>query len=264
MIGAAGDQIARVHGHDRGGEFDQLRNAMLHVVGIVVVAQLSVVPEPHDQVVRVLDFVGGGDAGADRREGVERLAEPAGERARRPGAAALLARRDVDHRGVAEHGALPVLGLHHLGRPLHHQRQLGLVHEDPRHGEFRQHDGVAGPDHRVGIFHEHVERARLALGMFPVIGDAGENLARPRQRRPQAHAIERNGIAVSGELFQRRAQAIETIDDALHGELRRIALLNRAGNIDHAAFGEHAGQDLGVRRGLEQDEFHERFKRSIV
>ena len=174
----------------------------------------------------------------------------------RPGAAALLARRDVDHRGIAEHGVLPVLGLHHLGRPLDHQRELGLMHEDPRHGEFRQHDGVARPDHRVGILHEHVERTRLALGMLPVIGDAGEDLARPRQRRPQAHAIERDGIAVASELFQRRAQPVEIVDDALHGQLRRVALLHRAGDIDHAAVGEQAGQHLGGRCSLEQDELH--------
>ena len=49
VVGAAGDEIAGVHGHHRGGELDQLRHAVLHVVGIVVVAQLAVVPEPHDR-----------------------------------------------------------------------------------------------------------------------------------------------------------------------------------------------------------------------
>jgi hypothetical protein len=191
VVGAAGNQIAGVHGHHRGGKFNEFGHAMLHVVGVVVVAELAIVPEPHNEIVGVRNFVGGDDAGADRREGVERFAEPAGERARRPGAAALFARRHVDHRSVAEHGAAPVLGLDHLGRALDHQGELGLVHEDPRHCEFRQHDGVARPDHRVRVLHEHVERAGLALGMLPVIGDAGENLAGPRQRRAQLYLVER-------------------------------------------------------------------------
>src|SRR5665647_78636 len=54
VVGAAGDQVAGIHGHDRGCKFDQLRNTVLHVVGIVVVAQLAVVcllytsPSPRD------------------------------------------------------------------------------------------------------------------------------------------------------------------------------------------------------------------------
>ena len=198
MICAAGDEIAGVHGHHRGGEFYEFWHTMFHVVGIVVVAELAVIPEPHNQIVGILDLVRRGNARADRREGIERLAEPAGERVGRPGFAALLARRHVYDRGITEHRALPILGLHHLGRPLDHQCELGFVHEHPRHGKLGQHDGVAGPDHRVGIFHEHVERARLALRMFPVIGNAGENLAGAGQRRPQAHSIERNGIAFTG------------------------------------------------------------------
>ena len=77
VVGAAGDQVAGVERHDGRGELDELRNAVLHVVGVVVVAKLSIVPEAHDQIVGVRDFVGGRDAGADRREGVEGLAEPA-------------------------------------------------------------------------------------------------------------------------------------------------------------------------------------------
>ena len=230
---------------------------MLHVVGIVVVAKLAVVPEPHHQIVGVLDFVGGGDAGADRAESVERLAEPAGVRKSRPGLAALFARRDVDHRCVAEHGALPVLGLDHLRRAAQHQSQFGLVHENPRHGVFRQHDGVAGADDGVRIFHEHVERPRFALGMFPVIGDAGENLARTRQRRPQPHLRERRRVIVARHLLESRPQSVEIVDDALHGELRRVAFFHRRRDIDNAAIGEHAGQNFGAGRRLEQNKLHE-------
>jgi hypothetical protein len=138
------------------------------------------------------------------------------------------------------------LAFTNFGRSLDHQRELGFVHEHPRHGELGQHDGVAGPDHRVGIFHEHVERARLALCMFPIIGDAGEDFSRPRQRRPQAHRGERQGGGFADELFQHRAQALEIVNDALHGQLRRIAFFNRRRDVDYAAGSEHAGRYFGA------------------
>src|SRR5476649_1400370 len=92
VIGAACDEIAGVHGHHRGGVFYEFWHAMFHVVGIIVVAELAVIPEPHDQIVGILDLVRRGDARADRRESVERFSQPAGERAGRPGFAALFAR----------------------------------------------------------------------------------------------------------------------------------------------------------------------------
>src|SRR5664279_2233622 len=45
VICAAGDELSGVHGHHRGGEFYEFWHAMFHVVGIVVVAELAVVPE---------------------------------------------------------------------------------------------------------------------------------------------------------------------------------------------------------------------------
>src|SRR5262249_58875744 len=100
MIGAAGDHVPSVQRHDRRGELDELGHAMLHIVGVVVVAELAVVPEAHDQVVGLRDFVGGGYAGADWRERVERLAEPT---CRLPGAPPLATRRHGDRSGVARY-----------------------------------------------------------------------------------------------------------------------------------------------------------------
>jgi hypothetical protein len=40
-----------------------------------------------------------------------------------------------------------------------------------------------GPMTASGVLHEHVEGARFALRMLPVIADAAQDLARPRQRR---------------------------------------------------------------------------------
>ncbi len=205
MIGATGDEIARVHGHHRCGELDELGDTVLHVVGAVIVAQLPVVPEAHDQVVRIPDLVGCGDTGTDRREGVEGFTEPARERRRRPGAPPLFARGHVDHRRVTKDGIFPVFCLHHLGRALDHQRQFRLVHKNPRYGEFRQHDGIARPDHRVGILHEHIERARLTLRMLPIVGDAGEDFSRPRQRSAQAYLVQRNCVRIPGKRLDRRA-----------------------------------------------------------
>ncbi len=113
-------------------------------------------------------------------------------------------------------------------------------------GEFRQHDGVARPDDRVGVLHEHVERARLALRVLPIIGDAGENFSGARQRRPQANFFNRSGGSVFGKLVERGAQFIEVVDNALHRELRRVAFAHCRGDIDYAAFREQAGQGLAA------------------
>src|ERR1039457_3849694 len=78
MICAAGDEIAGVHGHHRGGEFYEFWHTMFHVVGIVVVAELAVIPDPHNQLVGISNLVHSANPRADRREGIERLAEPAG------------------------------------------------------------------------------------------------------------------------------------------------------------------------------------------
>src|SRR5206468_13105179 len=100
-----------------------------HVVGGVVVAQLTIVPELDPQVVRVRHLVGGGDARAHWAEGVEGFAEP-GPAA--PGGAALAAAGDVHHACVAEYGAAPVLLADALAGAPEHDAQLGLVHEHPR------------------------------------------------------------------------------------------------------------------------------------
>jgi hypothetical protein len=99
-----------------------LGDLALHVISVV--AQLAVLPEPHDQVVEVRDLVGGRDAWANRREGVERLAKPTRVWRCRPRSPVLLARRNANHRGVTKYGVLPVLHLHHLGETLDDQRQL--------------------------------------------------------------------------------------------------------------------------------------------
>ena len=217
---------------------------MLHVIGVVVVTQLTVIPESYDQVVWVVDFVGGDDAWPDRCKGVERFAKPACERRCRPRTAALLAGGDVDHGGVTKDSMLPVPGAHHFCGPLDHQRKLSLTHENPGHREFRQHDGVARPDNGIGVFHEHIERTRLALGVFPVVRDAGKNFSRARQRWPQAGLIERDGASVLGECLQRRTQVLEMVDNALHHQLRRVILRCRCGDIDNASLSKQTRQNV--------------------
>jgi hypothetical protein len=98
--------------------------------------------------------------------------------------------------------------------------------------------------------------ASFALRMLPVIGDAGEDLARPRQRRAQLHRRQRLRFAARRGALQRRAQLLEVLDDAVHGELRRVALLHDVGDADHAAIGEQAGQDFTRAANLKQNQFH--------
>ena len=205
MIGAAGYQIAGVQCHDRRGELDELGHSVLHVVSIVVVAQLAVVPEAHDQIIGLGDLVGGRYAGPNRCEGVERFAEPA---AGLPGPPALAACRHVNQAGIAEHRASPIRLTDLLGRAFDDECQLGFMHEDPRLGQLGQHDRAAGPDDRFRVLQEHVQRPRLALRVFPVIGDAAKDFAGPRQRRAQADRAQRQRLAVSRPAFERRLQPV--------------------------------------------------------
>src|SRR5262249_38365521 len=100
MVGATGNNIARMQGHGHAGELDQLWDPVLHVIGDVIVIQVAVVPEAHSQPVRVPDLVRGRNAWPDGSKGVEALAHPT---ALSPGASAVASGRDVDDAGEAEH-----------------------------------------------------------------------------------------------------------------------------------------------------------------
>src|SRR5262245_34118641 len=148
VVGTTGDDVARVQRHDHTGELDQLWHTVLHVVGDVVVIQLTVVPEPHPQPVGILDLIGGGNARPDGRKGVEALAHPA---TLAPGAAAFGTGRDVDDAGEAEYRLAPVSLFDVLGWPLNDNAEFCLVVEDIGIRALRQHDGIAGTDDGVRI-----------------------------------------------------------------------------------------------------------------
>ena len=130
------------------------------------------------------------------------------------------------------------------------------MHEDPRLGEFRQHDRVARPDHRLRVLQEHVERPRLALRVLPVIGDAAEDLARPRQRRPQPHRAQRQRLAVAARRLERRPQPVEIVDEPCIVSCGVWPFSADAGDIDDAALGQQPGCRLGVPRGLKKHQSH--------
>src|SRR4029079_9310936 len=93
--------------------------------------------------------------------------------------------------------------------------------------------------------------------VFTVVGETGENFSGTRQRRPQANFFNRGGGSVFGKLVERRAQRLEVVDNALHSELWRVAFADGRGDIDDAAFGKQAGQNLAAgRRHLKKNKFH--------
>src|SRR6185312_1064464 len=106
------------------------------------------------------------------------------------------------------------------------------------------------------VFEEHAELARCALRMLPVIGDAGENLAGPRQRRAQPYGRERLRLAARRGALERGLQLLEIVDDAVHGELRRVALLRDVGDADDAAIGQEPGENLARAADLKENQFH--------
>ena len=91
--------------------------------------------------------------------------------------------------------------------------------------------------------------------MLPVVGDARQDLPGPWQRRAEPDVGQRQRIALVRKALEGRAQALETVDDALHRRLRRVTARHGVGDVDDPALGEHAGQDL-ARRRLEEYELH--------
>jgi hypothetical protein len=67
-----------------------------------------------------------------------------------------------------------------------------------------------GPMDGVRVFEEHVERAGLALGVLPVVADAGEDFAGPGQWRPQPHRIQRDRQGASRQPLEGGTQRLET------------------------------------------------------
>jgi hypothetical protein len=201
------------------------------------------------------DLVGSGNARADRGESVERLAEPA---AGLPGAPSLAARRNVDQAGVTEDSALPIGLADLLGRAPDDERQLSLVHEDPRLGKLGQHDRVAGADDSLRVLQEHVERPRLALRVLPVIGDAAEDLAGARQGGVQPHRGERLGLALYREPFERWPHSFEPVYQPLHRQLRRMPPGDCPGEPDDPTLGQQAGRGVVAPRSLKEHHLHPR------
>src|SRR5882672_3852329 len=73
MVGAGGDDVAGLQRVDRRQPLDAARDLVPHVVGVEVLHQGAVVPQPNLQFLRIADLVGSDDIGADRREGVARF-----------------------------------------------------------------------------------------------------------------------------------------------------------------------------------------------
>ena len=188
VIGAGRQNVAGLQRMDRADPLDAARDLVRHVVGVEVLLQYAVDPQPDLQLVRIADFVGGDDVGADRREGVARLHLVEHVAGRRQAA-----RRAVDEVGVAEHVVHRVGGLHVLGALADDDRHLGFAFEDRRR-HVRQHHGVARADDRVRRLVEGVDRRRLgARAVLHVVDRHAVDVdraraaagapARPRPRR---------------------------------------------------------------------------------
>jgi hypothetical protein len=124
---------------------------------------------------------------------------------------------------------------------------------------LRQHDGVAGTDDGVRVFEEHVERAGLALGVLPVVADAGKNFARSGQRWPQPHHLQRHWQGTGRQPLEGGAQCLEAVNDLLHQMLGRVGHQRRRGRRDvhHPCYGQHAGTDTPARSwSLKEHESH--------
>ena len=244
MVRAAGHEVPAAQRHAGRRPRHELGDAVLHVVGVVVVPELTVVPHPDVEVVGVGDLVGGDDARPDGAEGVEGLAQPAELAPARP---PVTARGDVDEARVAEHHVPPALG--------RRRRRVGPRNTRASsascmkiHGSSVIGSSIVSPgaDDRVRVLDVHVQRPRLALGVLPVVRDRAQDRPRPRDRREQPHRLERDRRTL-GARQQLLAQPLEVVDD------RRDAL-GEVRDRDHAVAGQDAR--LGPALVLEEDELH--------
>jgi len=67
-------------------------------------------------------------------------------------------------------------------------------------------------------------------------------------------AARRNNVAI----YNCSYQPVESIDDALHRQLRRVALRDRAGDVDDATLGQEPRHRFALPRRLEQHQLHRR------
>src|SRR5262249_2451670 len=73
VIGAAGEHIADLEGRDLRRPGDDLANRMLHVISVVILAQLLVFPKLHTEFLWVGNFITSHDPWSHRAERIRRL-----------------------------------------------------------------------------------------------------------------------------------------------------------------------------------------------
>src|SRR5436305_7269943 len=111
----------------RGQPFDAARDLMPHVVGVEVLHQRAIVPQPDLKFLRIPDLVLGDDVRPDRRKGVARLHLEEDVAGRRQAA-----RRTVDEVGVAKDVIHRVGSLNMAGALADDDGHLGFALEDRR------------------------------------------------------------------------------------------------------------------------------------
>jgi hypothetical protein len=92
--------------------------------------------------------------------------------------------------------------------------------------------------------------------VLPVVRDARQDLARARERRAQADVGHRQRLALARQTLERRAQAVEAVDDADHRRRGRCARRYRVGEAHHTPVGEETRQQLRLPGDLKGDELH--------
>src|SRR5665213_355292 len=191
VIGAGGEQVARLERVHGGDELNAARDLVRHVVGVEVLHQDAVVPESDRKVLRVGYFVGRHDEWPDRTECIPRLHLVEAVRGRRQTSG-----RAVDEVRVAEDVAHR-LGFGHVRAALaDDEPQLGLTLED-RCGHIREQHRVAVADDRVRRLVEGVNRWLLRQrAVLHVVHGHAVDVVRTGKWRPDPDGAERHTVAV--------------------------------------------------------------------
>ena len=215
VIGAGGQHIARLQSMDRAHPLDATRNLVRHVVGVEILFDDTVDLERDLHFLRVFDFVGGDEERPHRRIGIARfhLIEHVGGRRQ-------AARGTIDEIHIAENVLHGIGGLD-LARTLaYHQRQLGLAFKNGGRDVFEDH-GVPIANHAARRFMKSINGRRLATrAVFHVIHRHAINVVGARQRRAQAHRLQRHARSSSHGGFEFAAVGVKVLDQATNQIVR--------------------------------------------
>ena len=251
MVRAARDDVARVERHDRRRELGRLQHMLLHVVGVVVVAELAIDPELRVDVVRLPGSRRPWPCTRPMSTNVSK--DLPSQAAGLPRPSPLAARRHVDHARVSRRQHCRQSSRPTIFRTLMTRAGSRLVHEDPRRAPAGTIVSPVRRPHPGFLRNMFSGRARRGRRAAPVVGDRAQIFpgrgSGAQSRTPNSGS----GSSLVREAPGSRRRPSKPSMMPCVSRLRRVAARHGVGDCRRPPpLGEHAQQNLAGRRRLEE------------